>query len=305
MICHEDAWSWHIWVTDHDLRSANLPLTPHTTVAYRQRIMKENLGWVDTRIMSRYDGRTVYVRLVQDDPDGAYSEPILLTQKQGPTKITYGNSPYYAWGRKDPFPGFNGDYDAPLNKPVYPSAADNNPYAPQYGLPGRKPIEQMIREPYIQYLDNGYTYSSPTWYNLWNSTGNYSSQAQANSEFITKSAYDPSPVGYKVPNIMAWDGLKSGSNTKWVAKEDDEQMRGPGRVYPATGVEQIFFPAVGERDLILANVGLQGMYTAATGYLYTAASIWRFHRMRFREDMITIQGGETSDYTSVRCTPDE
>jgi hypothetical protein len=298
------AWSWHIWVTDHDLSSANLPLTPHTTVAYRQKILKENLGWVDTRIMSRYDGRTAYVRVVQDDPDGVKSEPILLTQKQGPTTITYGNSPYYGWGRKDPIPGFNGDYDAPLNKPVYPSAADGNQYAPQYGLPGRMPIEQMIREPYKQYLDNGYTYTSPTWYNLWNSTGDYQNATQAETEFITKSVYDPSPVGYKVPNIITFRGF-SAANTKWVSKEEDEQMRGPGRVYPATGVEQIFFPALGERDLILANVGLQGMYNSATGHLYTAASIWRFLRIRFREDMFTLQSGETSDYSVVRCTPDE
>ena len=302
------AWSWHIWVTDHDLSSANLPLTPHTTVAYRQRIMKENLGWVDTRVMSRYDGRTVYVRLVQDDPDGAYSEPILLTQKQGPTKITYGNSPYYAWGRKDPFPGFNGDYDAPLNKPVYPSAADNNPYAPQYGLPGRKPIAQMIQEPYIQYLDNGYTYSSPTYANLWNSTAaDMPTQTSTTHyhEFITKTVYDPSPVGYKIPNVEAWRGF-SATNTKWVTKEEDEQMRGPGRVYPATGVEQLFFPALGERDLILANVGLQGMYTSATHDIHKTSGLWRFIRWRFRnENASIVTGGETSDYTSVRCTPDE
>ena len=108
----------------------------------------------------------------------------------------------------------------------------------------------------------------------------------------------------KIPNVQMWTGFGT-TNTKWVNKEDDEQMRGPGRIYPATGVEQIFLPAVGQRDLILTNVGIQGMYTSATGYLYTAASIWRFHRMRFREDMYTVQGAETSDYTSVRCTPDE
>lgn len=299
------AWSWHIWVTDHDLSSANLPLTPHTNVAYKQKLMRENLGWVDTRIMSRYDGRTAYVRVVQDDPDGVKSDPILLTQKQGPTKITYGNSTYYAWGRKDPFPGMDGNYNDPLNKPVYPSG---NQYAPQYGLPGRKPIAQMIREPYIQYLDNGYTYSSPTYANLWNSTAKdlpSVNSAAPDDEFITKTVYDPSPVGYKIPNAVAWRGFST-SNTKWVTKEEDEQMRGPGRVYPATGVEQLFFPALGERDLILANVGLQGMYTSATQDIHKPSGLWRFIRWRFRDAAASIiTSGETSDYTTVRCTPDE
>lgn len=299
------AWSWHIWVTDHDMSSANLPLTPNTTVAYRKKLMKENLGWVDTRIMSRYDERTVYIRVVQDDPDGAKSDPILLTQRQGPTNILYGNSPYYAWGRKDPFPGMNGDYNDPLNKPVYPTAASGNDYVPQYGLPGRMPLDQLIREPYKQYLDRGYTFVTPTYFNLWNSTFPNFTNPQANtySYFVTKTVYDPSPVGYKVPNLATYNGF-SAANTRWVDLEDD--MRGPGRVYPASGTEQLFFPAVGERDLTLANVGLQGMYTSANGVPYPTAAIVRFMRWRFRNaDTSIVTNGETSDYTAVRCTPDE
>ena len=297
------AWSWHIWVTDHDLSSTNLPLTPNNTVAYRQKIMRENLGWVDTRIMSRYDERTIYFRVVQDDPDGVKSDSFLLTQQAGPTTITYGNSPYFAWGRKDPFPGMNGNYDDPLNKPVYPTAASGNAYAPQYGLSGRMSIDQLIREPYKQYLDNGFTYSSPTYYNLWNASGDYTNATASYTEFVTKSVYDPSPVGYKVPYVEVWRGFTT-SNTKWVPLGED--MRGPGRVYPASGAEQFFFPAVGERDLVLANVGLQGMYSSATGSPHPGSGLWRFIRWRFRGDGqgFIITAGETSDYTSVRCTPE-
>ncbi len=293
------AWSWHIWVTDHDLRSNDLPLTPGQ---YGLKLMKENLGWVDTRIMSRYDERKIWFRVVQDDPDGVKSDPILLTQKQGPTKILYGNSPFYAWGRKDPFPGMDGNYNDPHDKPVYPTAADGNAYVPQYGLPGRMPIAQLIREPYKQYLDNGYTYSTPTYYNLWNSTGVYPA-ANANRQPVTKTVYDPSPVGYKMPYVQAFDDIHN--KTKWVDVKDDAQMRGSGRVYPATGAEELFFPAVGVRDLIMNYVGIQGLYTTSTGTPRTQTGLWRFVIWRFREGTNIITERETSDYGSVRCTPDE
>jgi hypothetical protein len=145
---------------------------------------------------------------------------------------------YYQWGRKDPFPTFNGGvHSVPVPNPV--------------PLPSAHMIEEAIRHPSTFYLGSfpdfnwaGHTYSEYNHNNMWNETDG------------TKTYSDPCPVGWRVPHYQAaqttpWQNEKPGppfTATGYIAFDDGTvQSSTEGLIWSATAAaspHQIFYADV-------------------------------------------------------------
>lgn len=207
-------WSWHIWVTSYDY-------TKTVTLgsgANSMKIAKWNLGW---RLPEYFNAssRTVLLRVVQNDPAG---ESVQHTVSQAGGSIALGGSNIiYQHGRKDPFPNstvsvksvsgstitymLNDEFKLPqggdriiLDAAYYEvHKVNRNPnrffnhdqfYAGTFLQSGLKTFNgntQGESEIYMPWAVN----LSPSPYTR---TTSYTK--------ITKSIYDPCPVGYVVPN---------------------------------------------------------------------------------------------------------
>ena len=245
------AWSWHIWVTDEDLTATCTSPTGYDFAPV-------NIGWCDTRDMQRYDERTVYVRARQPE-SGRTSTPKLVKANAGMLRSVCGHSPYYQWGRKDPLePGYLAREGRVTISTIVRSKeyiAPNPAFDPHPAGLDDEAFENMnvgvsIQNPHIRYYFAGANSHKANWhrvfvYNLWNSSlpgVPLSSSTPAADKVgigpayygvpVTKTVYDPSPVGYKVPPQQAFQGFTvSNFPTETVNRND-------GRLYDGT----LFFP---------------------------------------------------------------
>ena len=236
------AWSWHIWVTDEDLRATQ-------TLPSGYKVCPLNLGWCDAK-RERYAKRQYYVRAAQTVSGGAVSPSVLV--KQIPFEeiiLSDGNNPFYLWGRKDPVWASDGIKNSGKDRKVYPELILD------FWKAGPVSLGTAIQTPQWAYNANTYFESGIHWYfwctseyfNLWSDT--------------EKTVYDPSPVGYRVPPKAAFSDLNT-SNFPWGT---DASRNYPGRTYG-----NLFFPASGDRpsgqNQSLRNIQTSGFYwTSTTG----------------------------------------
>ena len=243
-------WSWHIWVTDEDL---------HPEVVETQgdpvQLMPFNVGWSDiqgTVLKHDFDSRSCYVRISQIDglgnpiSEGA-STVFKIYQKEGISYTVYpagatvpgyahlaqaylGSSPYYQFGRKDPFLGRDYTVGDPANIKFSAAAGytiQNSGNTVNYvsGLSnaagsGNIDLGLAIKNPHIYYKS-----ASNLWYqgrdidsewdidhannrgfhNMWNA---YSS-SRGDDVKVRKTVYDPCPPGFCLPRLNAFTGFTS------------------------------------------------------------------------------------------------
>lgn len=268
-------WSWHIWATPYKLGEDLVTVTNKSSVSYD--FLPLNIGWCYTRTAS-YAPRSVKVRIKQDETGlgkGAGKEQI-FTIKQSPHTIIAGNNPYFQYGRKEPMPA-----GMPDGADKYYTANPDYEFVKKDLGDGNRDLDQQIRTPYGFNIRNGDRILS----NLWNSC---SVETSINDDPVTKTIYDPSPVGYSLPPMAAFTGFTyegqdvSGNNafqtrfnSPYTAATDItdnngweffcKPMKGEGG-YDRTG-GTIFFPLSGYRhnntgDLTWDKAG----YWSATPY---------------------------------------
>lgn len=196
-------WSWHIWVTDEDLsQTKNLKGFKMAPV---------NIGWCNQVQIAKYQRLTCYVRIVQDYTGGKVSNSVKIVVGTTSNVYRHGNNPLYQPGRKDPIVGADGERGYIGNKAVYP-LREENPYYPQYALLEKVTLGESIQYPYKHYqVDAGETrWLEITYGNVWNATQTFfgtSTNANLYKDPVTKTIYDPSPVGYKVPGPSVFRNL--------------------------------------------------------------------------------------------------
>lgn len=237
------AWSWHIWVTD-----AVLSTLYDGSNGYKFPAV--NLGWCDGKA-STYSERSCYVKAVQTVSGGAETTPIKITQSAG-TVTTGGNNPYYQWGRKDPFMASNGTGNT--NKTYYGT------YKPTDVVrPATLTLGGAIQKPYERYYitSSPYDWCSSTYYNTWNSTiAGYGSGQYSTA--VTKTIYDPSPVGFKMPPQAAYSSFTS-------SFQGSQGSQG----YSLKVSDDLLFPASGDRgsnSASLSDVWYDGGYWSAVPF---------------------------------------
>ena len=98
-------WSWHIWVTDLDMGTLNVPQNGGAVAS--NDMMKYNLGWCDMRIGRRYSyaPRVWWVKIAQAE-DASDQEPLVFQVAESLNPyytLTLSSGTYYQMGRKDTF----------------------------------------------------------------------------------------------------------------------------------------------------------------------------------------------------------
>lgn len=266
-------WSWHIWVTDEDLHPQEVEMLEGSV-----QMMPVNVGYIDiqgTVKKSEYAERACYLRITQIDSEGnplagGKSKIFRVDQHKGinykvyeggetiedystPAKTYLGSSPYYQFGRKDPFLGrdysnglVNIKYTAPQDyRIVHTSGSD---YTVNYvsnlsnsSNSGVVDLSLSIKNPHIFYYStnsshywySGYQMADPLYVqnfsitegfnNLWNAY----SAGQGNDTRIRKTVYDPCPPGFSMPPRNAFSAFtKDGGLKHYGTTSEKAQING-------------------------------------------------------------------------------
>ena len=188
-------WSWHIWVTDHDMNNTiEVHNNPDVGGSVISHFMEVPLGWCDAEVRVR-DRRTFNFKVIQNEAGGKTST-ITFEQLSADSLYEYGNNaPYYQWGRKDPMLPSNGMGN--IDKPYY-----DNQYTPLYPIIYASNYSNNISHPYA-YISGGLN-STELW-NKGNMTLNY------NNDNVDKTIYDPAPYLFCIPKSAAFTGFSSGT----------------------------------------------------------------------------------------------
>ena len=244
-------WSWHLWFTP----KSSLDKIAMTSAGKTYNFTADNLGWKYTSWWGGTKDRTVVVKLEQQAEFGTKKEAtVTLTQKKGKDeRIGYGN--IYQWGRKDAIPGTNTLFPAgySYNGSGYVTVGDNEYNDPvkkalmetrTIGLSIQKPGEMLPKVGggklswfYKQYI------------NLWSTDNNKFDGSVRDGK---KTIYDPSPVGFKVPDAYAFEGF-SLTGAEW----------NKGYTFKADNNKDIYFQAGGARlgaNGSIAALGTTGLY---------------------------------------------
>lgn len=252
-------WSWHLWFTP----KSSLKKIPFTSGGSTYNFMTDNLGWKYTKWTGGLK-REVVVKIEQQAETGE-KKTATITLKQAPgNNIREGYGSLYQWGRKDPLPGtdnfypntgykFNDGYAIVGDQP----ADYQNPANIQ--RMEKRTIGLSIREPGIMLPKVGggkLGWTNRQYINLWSANNDKLYESETPIKNGIKTIYDPSPVGFKVPDAYAFKDLSKG-----VAVWEN------GYTLKVDNDKEIYFQAGGYRD------GNDGVFKGVKNYaLYWASA---------------------------------
>lgn len=200
-------WSWHIWVTEHKINET-IDFQAYQNKSTTYSIMPCNLGWVDGKMVF-YNPRKLEFKFTQDKTGNVKT----MTLTQDGAKLDYKDigSTYYQWGRKDPIVALKNRNETGVDD-YRPMETPEEKY--QYKVvPGGVTMATAIQNPNIYYVQpaDGSNYwlgTNSFTVKLWDGdTRDYGERDEINS---TKTVYDPSPRGFKVPFPWVFAGFVNG-----------------------------------------------------------------------------------------------
>ena len=262
-------WSWHLWFTP----KSSLKTIPFTSVGSTYNFMTDNLGWKYTKWTGGLK-REVVVKIEQQAETGEKKTATITLKQAAGNNVREGYGNLYQWGRKDPLPGTNN---------FYPNTAPNIGYKfndgyatvgdshAEYTNPAnvqrmeKRTIGLGIREPGIMLPKVGggkLSWTNRQYINLWSADNDKMYESETPIKNGVKTIYDPSPVGFKVPDAYAFKDLSKGGavwENGYTLKVDNDK--------------DIYFQAGGYRDGrdgILKGVGVGGyaMYWASAALIH-------------------------------------
>lgn len=269
-------WSWHIWVTDEDINKT-IEITSHQ--GYKYKMLPVNLGWCDANTVT-YAERSCKVKFTA----GEESQTITVKQQASNFIKTGANSPYYAWGRKDPFPPSNGLGNA--NKTWYDkdnASSIDNPAVENLSI-GITCIKNYILKPNVMHFKS---YGDNTYVNLWSANNKVYTENEnywSKNHPVVKTIYDPSPVGFKIPSNNTFTGFTTtGKTTSKISEINgtlNSSLNGWDFYTDSSKSKTIFFPILGFRDFAdggrVENFDISGYSWQAIPNVKSGALILRF-----------------------------
>ena len=260
-------WSWHLWFTP----KSSLKTIPFTSVGSTYNFMTDNLGWKYTKWTGGLK-REVVVKIEQQAETGEKKTATITLKQAAGNNVREGYGNLYQWGRKDPLPGTD---------TFYPNTAPNIGYKfndgyaivgdshAEYTNPAnvqrmeKRTIGLSIREPGIMLPKVGggkLGWTNHQYINLWSADNDKMYETETPIKNGVKTIYDPSPVGFKVPDAYAFKDLSKG-----VAVWEN------GYTLKLDNDKDIYFPAGGYRD------GNDGVIKGVNGYAMYWASAALIH----------------------------
>lgn len=204
-------WSWHIWVTEHKINET-IDFQAYENKSTIYSIMPCNLGWVDGKMVF-YNPRELKFVFTQDKTEK--QQNMVLTQAGAKLDYRDIGSTYYQWGRKDPIVALKNRNETGVED-YRPMETPEEKY--QYKVvPGGVSMATAIQNPNIYYVqpnsESNYWLSSSSFtVKLWD--GDTRDYGELNEISSTKTVYDPSPRGFKVPFPWVFAGfVKGGTST--------------------------------------------------------------------------------------------
>ena len=278
-------WSWHLWFTP----KSSLKKIPFTSGGSTYNFMTDNLGWKYTKWTGGLK-REVVVKIEQQAETGE-KKTATITLKQAPgnnVREGYGN--LYQWGRKDPLPGinttgfaFDNNYvEIPKDKGDEPA----NVIKMKTRTIGRSIQNPGIMLPKVGGGKLGWQYQQII--NMWSANNNKLDGSVRND---VKTIYDPSPVGFKVPDAHAFMGFST-TGAVW----------SNGYTFKVDNDKEIYFQAGGARygtsGALTAN-GIVGFYWQSVPKPDGAGSLGFGYRTSMKDGTIaTINSPATDDLGS-------
>lgn len=273
-------WSWHIWVTAIDVYATQI-VTSDFGTGGKFNFMPVPLGWCSST-------KTYSVRVRQE---GSNKSACGTVTQASPNGYIIGSCTYYQWGRKDPFPPSDG------------SSPNSNVMKTLYGYESNNPswiknnqttnIQTSIKNPLTFYNAGEASWEKTGALDLWN-VGN--SVTTLNYNTVTKSVYDPSPAGFRLPETAAftgfsYDGVNSNPpNSSW---DDLNKMW-----CFTTGIVNTYWHTCGylHPDGWLGGVGERGQYWVSgpisdTGarYMYIDKNAVSPHDSNYRTHGLSVR----------------
>ena len=203
-------WSWHIWVTEHKINET-IDYQAYQLASTTYSIMPCNLGWVDGKMVF-YNPRELDFVFTQDKT--GTQKPMKLTQAGAKLDYRDIGSTYYQWGRKDPIVALKNRNETGVED-YRPMETPEEKY--QYNVnPGGVTMATAIQNPNIYYVQptdgSNYWLSTNSFtVKLWD--GDTRDYGELNEISSTKTVYDPSPRGFKVPFPRVFAGFVNGGTS--------------------------------------------------------------------------------------------
>ena len=206
-------WSWHIWVTERDIYSTHT-ITDFFNQSNTFELMSCNLGWVDGK-MVYYNQRDLAYQFIQ--ADSGKTAPMTVLQEGEEFDYKDVGSTYYQWGRKDPLVAMR-NWENVKFKDYRLHETGRSDYG--YDIAEKRvSIAESIQHPNLYYV-RGSTLDAANWCSsdipsLWNTYGQNTQITNDEPEDVTlstKTIYDPSPRGFKVPIPRAFAVFVNGTH---------------------------------------------------------------------------------------------
>lgn len=210
-------WSWHIWVTDFKPGDDNLIPVKQPNVTTTYNAMPYTLGYCAGPNPEYYPARDVTITFTQD---GTGEQKEFVIRQQYYEKAINNNTPFYQWGRKDPFPAATNVKDEADRSGIYIQRSGdgyvkNCIYAEGMNFTTANSVNSMalsILNPLtFSTANDNFWYGSSQIESLWGDGGLTS--------LPKKTIYDPSPVGYCVPPEKFFWESTSAINSNLSTKE--------------------------------------------------------------------------------------
>ena len=210
-------WSWHIWVTDFKPGDDNLIPVKQPDVTDTYYAMPYTLGYCAGPNPDYYPARDVTITFTQD---GTGEQKEFVIRQQYYEKAINNNTPFYQWGRKDPFPAATNVKDEADRSGIYIQRSGdgyvkNCIYAEGMNFTTANSVNSMalsILNPLtFSTANDNFWYGSSQIESLWGDGGLTS--------LPKKTIYDPSPVGYCVPPEKFFWESTSAINSNLSTKE--------------------------------------------------------------------------------------
>lgn len=264
-------WSWHIWVAD-GIGTVSIAGTDNVS----RKILDRPIGFVEGGSKSWISrAGNIRFRLADvadaDLVEGTSVHTFQINQSAGPTVNTAGRYTLYQWGRKDPLRPIERNDG---NK-IAPAALFTNGYnahrdAMGQSLSSGEGVQYWILNP--TKLSTNNNIANVLRSDLWNAAegGQGDNVSQATS--VTKSIYDPSPKGYKVPPYTVFGGLLRNGMTSALQMGDTRMTW-----YSAANAQYFLYTNGGTLTIPMAGLlryvdgfAVTQDYYGISGYVWTA-----------------------------------
>lgn len=283
-------WSWHIWVAPTDVLNT---IACKDDKGKTYKFANEPLGMKYTEWYETPTKTPRIVRLkVKQQEGGNQAQTAIITIAQKPYSEKEYTATYYQFGRKDAFPDTYNPAEGVIKDQTV-IRGNNKSFTDVSRMDYKSGI--LIQNPTTIYAVD----AKNVYFNLWSANETSKIYKKVVPKDVVKTIYDPSPVGFKVPNINAFNAF---------TKDNVIEKSQKGWLFQLENNANIFIPTLG---YLCGEADFQNPYFMHEKYVvsnYATANISNTKNPVSRDIHIFCINNEDKTCTkntsrSVTCNP--